>query len=322
MHDHSSSQIAASNRRMFKSASKWEAVLSDDVRLSERFKSVQRTIYSMGFTCVVVMGEDKLSHEHVAIKVILKEKLHNLADLLRARYELSLHSSLSHPNIVPVLAGEETDSSIVIVTPLAKSDLHSLALHKVFSESNCRRLARQLLASLDYLHNTIKVVHGDIKPHNILIFPSEDDPHCLTARLCDFGFTEPVLPGEVLRDRGMKGSLGYFSPEQLRRDFFGQPVDIFALGIILYHMLCGYEPFYPSNKAGQLTGKDDSKILHFDSPEWSEISSECIEFLRGLLCGDPAIRWTAQRAIGSQWINMSDDMTDEKKGEDADIQFA
>ncbi len=325
--------VVVTDRCKFKSAAKWDAILTDDVRLSERFESVKRTIYSLGFTCVVVMGIDKVSRDPVAIKVILKEKLHSLAELLRARYEKRLHSSLSHPNIVPYLAGEETEDSIMIVTPLAKGDLYSLTMNKVLSESNCRRLCVQLLASLDYLHSTVKVVHGDIKPQNVLVFHDESS-NKYTAQLCDFGFTEPVVPGSVLPDRGMRGSLGYFSPEQLRRDYFGQPVDMFALGIMMYQLLCGYEAFFPSNKVGRLTGIDeiDSKILQFDSPYWDHISIDCHNFLRGLLHADPNKRFTTRQALDSPWIAthhvVPDNVDIDDLGgkistlEDRDLQFA
>jgi serine/threonine protein kinase len=255
----------------------------------------------------------------------LKSKLHTQEELDRAHFELELLTRLKHPNIIPCLGGEETPESIIIVTPLAKGDLHSFTVNKVLSEDNCRRLSKQLLEGLCYLHS-LGYLHGDVKPENVLIFPSITSPNLNTIKICDFGFAEQVGPSGLLPYRGMRGSYGYFSPEQLNRRPYGQAVDIFALGIMIYTSLSGYEPFYPTNKAGLLTGDptSDSQILVFDSPYWDMLKRPEV-FLRGVLHGDPCKRLTAQEALDSDWIRSnpsampSADLS--ASPEDADIQF-
>jgi calcium/calmodulin-dependent protein kinase I len=120
----------------------------------------------------------------------------------------------------------------------------------------------------------------------------------------------------------MRGSLGYFSPEQLQKLPYGRPVDMFALGIMTYTLLCGYEPFYPANKAGLLTGDTarDAQILTFDAPYWDAISHEAKDFLKGLLHGNPQRRLTASAALAHEWFQMPIG-TPNSAGEDADIQF-
>lgn len=249
----------------------------------------------------------------------MKSRLHSHEDLERALFELNLHSNLNHKHLIPFLGGEETHDSVIIVTPLAKSDLSALSQNKVFSESNCRRLARQLLKGLEYIH-ALNLVHGDIKPHNILMFLGSAGRYI--AKICDFGFTEKLGDANTIPFRGMRGSLGYFSPEQLRRKSYGQAVDIFALGIIIYTMMCGYEPFYPSNRAGLLVGDPelDSKILVFDEPYWNTISTDAVSFLKKLLHGDPSLRLTAAQALSSEWISQPDSLG-ASSNEDAEIQF-
>jgi calcium/calmodulin-dependent protein kinase I len=260
----------------------------------------------------------------VAIKVILKSKLHTKDELDRALFELQLHSKLSHPHIIPFLAGEETNDSVIIVTPLARGDLRSMTANKVLVEENCKRLCKQLLNALSYIHG-LNLVHGDIKPENILLFESSSHAAKYIAKICDFGFTEGVGESGVLPHRGMRGSLGYFSPEQLNKQSYGQGVDIFALGIIIFTLLCGYEPFYPTNRAGLLTGDPsrDSSILVFESPYWDSISEDAKSFLRGLLHGDPVQRLTAQEALRSDWISADRPYVAAPKTdvEDAHIQF-
>ena len=320
---------------VYRSHAHWEFVLSSEVKLSERFESIKRTIYAIGFTCLVVMGIEKFSKEvcwtyfdphisqDVAIKVILKSKLHSEDEVERALHEMKLHPQLIHKNIIPCIASEETRDSIIIITPLAKGDLHSFAVNKVVGEENCRRLCKQVLEGLQYLHG-MNLVHCDIKPENILLFESAGGKYF--AKICDFGFTERIDGSGLLPYRGMRGSLGYFSPEQLQKKAYGQPVDIFALGIIIYTLLCGYEPFYPTNRAGLLTGDPatDSQILSFQSPYWDHISTAARDFLRGVLHGDPAKRLTASLALESDWIRIpskSDNVLAQELAEDAHIQF-
>jgi calcium/calmodulin-dependent protein kinase I len=278
----------------------------------EKFsKEVCRTSYAQG------------NGQEVAIKVILKSKLHSEDEVERALHEMQLHPQLIHRNIIPCFASEETQDSIIIVTPLAKGDLHSFAVNKVVGEENCRRLCKQLLEGLAYLHRE-RLVHGDIKPGNILLFESAGGKYF--AKICDFGFTERIDDSGFLPYRGMRGSLGYFSPEQLQKKSYGQPVDMFALGIIIYTLLCGYEPFYPTNRAGLLTGDsaNDAEILAFESPYWDHISTAARDFLRSVLHGDPAKRLTASLALESDWIRIpskSDNVLAQELAEDAHIQF-
>ena len=253
----------------------------------------------------------------------MKSKLHSPDDLDRARFELDLHSKLSSPHIIPFLGGEETDDSVIIVTPLAQGDLNSFTANKVLSEANCSRLCHQLLVGLDYLHS-LNLVHGDIKPQNVLVFLSQSGKY--TAKFCDFGFTEKLNADCLIPYQGMRGSLGYFSPEQLHRQAYGQPVDMFALGVMMFTLLCGYEPFFPSNRAGLLSGDEgnDAQVLTFESPYWDSISIEAKRFVQQLLHGDPGKRLTARQALASDWMVHQSGTVDclSGNGEDADIQFA
>jgi serine/threonine protein kinase len=249
----------------------------------------------------------------------MKSKLHTRSELEHAQFELKLHSGLSHHHILPLLEGEETPESIIIVTPLAWSDLYSATTNKVLSEVNCQRLCKQLLLALDYLHSEAGIVHFDMKPQNILLFESSNG---YIAKICDFGFCEPLKIGDYVPFSEMRGSLGYFSPEQLRHESLSHAVDMFALGVIMYQLLCGYEPFYPTNKVRYLNGDwegNDSKLIMFDSPYWDKISKEAKEFIVQLLNGDPKKRLTAKDALSARWIRM--DLQNDSLG-DINVPFA
>ena len=255
----------------------------------------------------------------MAIKVIMKSKLHSDEELRRARLELEVHADMNHAHVLPFLAAEETSDSLILVTPLATGDLNSMTVNRVLSEGNCRNLCRQLLLGLNYLHNERGLLHGDIKPANILLFRNPVSGKYI-AKICDFGFADFVKPGESLPFSGLRGSLGYFAPEQLNRQDYGSGVDMFVLGVISYTLLCGYEPFYPSNLVGKLGGSADEEILKFDSPYWDSISAEAKNFVKSLLCGNPDERMSAKAGLASAWL-MERGVEPHPTSEDMDVQF-
>jgi serine/threonine protein kinase len=296
--------------------SKSEYVLPSEADLSYRFQSITKVMPSVGFTSVVFLGREKVSShvspeytrgyasQDIALKAVLKSKFATKHELEQARYEIEIHSRLEHPNILPLLSSEETPEALVLIMPMAVSDLHSITVNKTFPENVVARLSLDLLRGLEYLHYEAGVVHRDINPRNILILPGG------SVRICDFGFAEPLAVGDW-RDAscsGPRGSIGFISPEQTKRLPYDHRIDVFALGVIVYSLLGGYEPFFPSNRVALLDGHSDETVLQFESPYWDGISEGCVEFIRRCLCGDPARRITSREAVGVPWVQESKDL--------------
>lgn len=98
------------------------------------------------------------------------------------------------------------------------------------------------------------------------------------------------------------GTLSYMPPEVLKgRKYAGPPVDMWAIGVIAYILLCGYPPFYGNNDSEifNRTVKADYKFI---SPDWDEISRAAKEFIKLLLIVDPERRMTAQQALKHEWM--------------------
>lgn len=113
----------------------------------------------------------------------------------------------------------------------------SLAKAHLAEEPDLSRVMHQVLMALAYLHKQ-DVVHRDIKPENILY-----DPVLRTIKLIDFGISRRIRRRGVLSEMWtITGTLYYRAPEMFSGGY-GQGVDVWAAGVLLYRLVCGRTPF-------------------------------------------------------------------------------
>jgi calcium/calmodulin-dependent protein kinase I len=108
-----------------------------------------------------------------------------------------------------------------------------------------------------------------------------------------------VSPDEVLHS--LAGSLGYVAPEVLNKEGHGKPVDIWAIGVITYVLLCGYSPFRSPDAATLLKETTEGKV-EFHERYWKNVSEEAKTFIKTLLTPDPSKRPTATQALQIPWL--------------------
>ncbi len=226
--------------------------------------------------------------------------------------EVEIHSKIGiHPNILRLLDSFETFDRCYLLFNAQSGDLRSLMFRKRrFKEIETVRVMLQLLRALNYVHTNHSIVHGDVKPENILIRGGETE---LNVLLCDFGNAFQHGEGSF-RSRSLsssscesiestsffmcEGSYEYAAPEvmlglkNLSRDF---PIDLWSVGICAYEMIAGFEPFYPYSTAI----KEDPV---FPPHYWSETSTQCQHFVQNLLSRDPKKRATTREALQSLWL--------------------
>ena len=133
---------------------------------------------------------------------------------------------------------EQEDNYVLIMEHASGGELlhyiRNADKHRL-KESESRRLFRQIVSAVDYCHKNF-LIHRDIKPENILL-----DANC-DVKIIDFGFSREFTP-EMQLDSFI-GSPHYAAPELLQGiKYSGPEVDRWSLGILLYVMICGKQPF-------------------------------------------------------------------------------
>ncbi|KAF9085477.1 hypothetical protein BGX29_001915, partial [Mortierella sp. GBA35] len=178
-----------------------------------------------------------------AVKVIDKQA-HKADILLRLRREIDLMESLDHPNIVKLHEVIETQFTIYVCMDYVEGC--SLEEHLKtqeygrIGEKDARKITRELAGAISHCHSRF-VAHRDIKPANILITTSGK------VMLIDFGLGNTFSPRSRLNT--ICGSLPYYSPEIARgSSYMGPEVDVWCLGVVLYRMTVGRDPFVGATK--------------------------------------------------------------------------
>ena len=225
--------------------------LSKDYLLEESIKIPIKTKYKLeeikigrGSSGQVLLGSDKEGRAY-AIKVIRKKLILN-GQLLAN--EVRIGTKLNHPNILGIKEVYEDMKTISIVMEYCEGgDLFDFIMNspqKRLDDFNTIDLLIQILSSLDYLHNVLKICHRDLKPENFLISINEQNRPIL--KLIDFGLATYICRGEKMK--GKIGTTMYMAPEILKNEPFNEKIDVWSAGIILFNMMTGCEPFASGNE--------------------------------------------------------------------------
>uniref|UniRef100_A0AAZ1X939 non-specific serine/threonine protein kinase n=1 Tax=Oreochromis aureus TaxID=47969 RepID=A0AAZ1X939_OREAU len=225
----------------------------------------------------------------LAIKIVERAKLIGREHMMQN--ELSLLGSLRHPRIVRLFAHHHTNTHSYLVMELVSGgDLfEAISDRGKFSEAEAGLMVSDVSEALNYIHCK-SIVHRDLKPENLLV---TDKPE---LKLGDFGLamvvTEPVFT--------ICGTPTYVAPEIL---CYGVAVDVWALGVILYILVCGFPPFRSRDRDQvELFQLIKQAQLNFPSPYWDPISEEARGLIRALLQPDPTVRLTAEQTLLHPWV--------------------
>ena len=186
----------------------------------------------------------RVRHESLGTEHALKV-LHQTAPEMRARLldEGRIQARLRHPNLLRVTALVPVSGGTGLVMDLVRGpSLRDLLHSQRMPREQAIALGRGILAGVAYAHSR-GLIHRDLKPDNILLEPTDDG---LLPRVTDFGLAKALGEAGAGRTRAgiAMGTPGYMAPEQFR-DVAGVDAraDVYALGCLLYEMLCGVRAF-------------------------------------------------------------------------------
>ncbi|KAG7387312.1 hypothetical protein PHYPSEUDO_014491 [Phytophthora pseudosyringae] len=301
--------------------------------VTEQYELVGEDQLGDGSYAVVKPAIRRVNGKEVAIKQIHKRFLRDEAAKNAVSREIEIHLRLRHKHIVRLYEVYETPDFLYLVMAKAtKGNLKSLMQRKrMLPEALAGKLSQQIARAVLFLHD-MGVLHCDLKPDNILLSDAKTanqdngdispnvrrntppksslDPHAdvkvndYNVELCDFGLSVKVpdvrffkLTGDVHKVpfTGVTGTSGYIAPELLQQQSYGKPVDMWSVGIIIFEMLTGYQPFYPPHVCIEENADFSDRI-------WKTISADAKDLVQRLLERDPAKRLTAAEALAHTWF--------------------
>ncbi|XP_051158620.1 serine/threonine-protein kinase GA29083 isoform X2 [Leptopilina boulardi] len=249
-----------------------------------------------GNFAVVRQCVHKTTGAEYAIKIVDKYKCQGKETMLAS--EVAILRQVCHPNIISLIAEQETTDQLFLVMELVKGgDLFdAIAAATKFSESEASVMIGHLTSALAYLHSH-HIVHRDVKPENLLVEMDGSRVRCL--KLADFGLAQVVV--EPLFT--VCGTPTYVAPEILAEMGYGLKIDVWAAGVILYILLCGFPPFVsPDNEQEELFERILSGQYEFTSPYWDNISDSAKMLISNMLQTQPELRFSAEDVLDHPWL--------------------
>uniref|UniRef100_A0A8C9SBU7 calcium/calmodulin-dependent protein kinase n=1 Tax=Scleropages formosus TaxID=113540 RepID=A0A8C9SBU7_SCLFO len=239
----------------------------------------------------------KSTGQEYAAKIINTKKL-SARDHQKLEREARICRLLKHPNIVRLhdSIAEEGFHYLVFDLVTGGELFEDIVAREYYSEADASQCINQILESVNHIHQH-DIVHRDLKPENLLLASKLKGA---AVKLADFGLAIEVQ-GDQQAWFGFAGTPGYLSPEVLRKDPYGKPVDIWACGVILYILLVGYPPFWDEDQH-KLYQQIKAGAYDFPSPEWDTVTPEAKNLINQMLTINPAKRITAEQALKHPWV--------------------
>jgi serine/threonine kinase PknH len=236
----------------------------------------------------VYEAEDTVNERTVALKILPPVFSYDLVFCARFQREARTARRLQETHIVPIHDYGEIDGQQFLDMRLVEgTDLSKLLKELgVLTAPRAVAIVRQIASALDAAH-AVGVIHGDVKPENILI--SRDD----FAYLVDFGIAEAAAHDGVARVVGSAAAhWKYTAPERFAEPGISDKLDIYALTCVLYECLTGSPPYW-ADSAGALISAHIMEPIPRPSRARPEISAAFDRVIARGMAKDPAERYAS-----------------------------
>lgn len=234
----------------------------------------------------------------VAIKRVLPQL--SSQDMYRTMFEdeARLGMALRHNNIVRVYDARDVGGTFIMIMELVDGTSLKGLLDAAFERgapmpaATALYIGWQLAKALEYAHTatdddgeSLGIIHRDVSPHNLLLARAGD------VKLADFGLADANVHSTQLGDGLLGGKLGYLAPEIIRQEPSTPQIDVFALGIVIWEMLCGRRLFQ-----GKTDAETVQAVARCEVPKARAfnrgVTPDVEELLGALLASDPSQRIT------------------------------
>ncbi|KAG8893302.1 hypothetical protein FRB99_002068 [Tulasnella sp. 403] len=238
--------------------------------------------------------------QYYACKVINKKLMEGREHMVRNEIAVLKKVSQGHPNIVTLHDYFETAHNLYLIFDLCSGGelFDRICAKGNYYEKDAADLVRTIMKAVKYIHDC-GIVHRDLKPENLIFRSKAEDADVMIA---DFGLSRIMDDSTLTLLTEICGTPGYMAPEIFKKIGHGKPVDIWAMGVITYFLLCGYTPFDRDSQQQEMEAiiRGDYK---FEPEEyWAPVSETARDFVRNCLTIDPKRRPTAAQALEHPWL--------------------
>jgi len=240
-----------------------------------------------------------------AVKIIQKRFLTE-KELIGLRDEITILRKVTHKNVIKLIDVFDDGKTVYTVLELCDGkDLFDRIVSSKnhhFTESKAAEIVYTVSDALQYLHEHY-VVHRDIKPENILFGVDG------TLKITDFGLAhhslscDDAMPSsfDLIRMDTCCGTPHYVAPEIITQSAYNCQCDLWSLGVILFIMLVGYQPFN-ANSLNQIYKLIAKGKYNLNTKRWNAVSNDAKDLVQKLLEVDPEKRYSAKDIKSHPWI--------------------
>lgn len=222
----------------------------DDPFIGELFDGRFRIIRKLGEGGMgsVYAARQMDFEREVALKILKADYLRNENIRKRFMYEARTISNLRHPNALRLFDfGQAPNAFYMVMELLGGESLADRLAYRFLSYGEILHIVPPICGVLGEAHRN-EVIHRDLKPENIFLVEvnaSDDFP-----KLLDFGIAKYLTDETMTQSGTLWGTPAYMSPEQAKGETVDASADVYAIGIILYELICGNLPFHSSTQMG------------------------------------------------------------------------
>lgn len=263
---------------------------------------VRRKQLGKGTFSAVHKGVRKEDKKRVAVKIIKKRFVIRTVKTEEERKELIVDAIkcklCDHANIVKLYDIRASKSFIFICMEyLPGKDLleYMNERGRPIRSMMCSHYMKQILSGIKYLHEN-SIIHGDIKPENLLLSADRQTIKLSDCRLAKYTMVEAEI-------WNLRCDMNHLAPEVLMKNEYGPQMDVWSTGVILWVMLSVTYPFSDDNRHKVLQKIQSEEINFKDDPIWETAPIAAKDLINLMLIKDPSQRICVENCLAHQYIN-------------------
>ena len=254
-----------------------------------KYYKIEEEYFGKGSTGIVCKAIDKTG-KIFAVKRINKTLIQSYVKLTE---EVEICKIVIHKNIIRTYEIFEDEKTISFVMDLIEGgDLFEYILNSENGKINEKQTINfliQILETISYLHNDLKIVHRDLKPENFLV--EINDINNPIIKLIDFGFACHIPQSGYMN--AFFGTPIYNAPEIIQKWSYSEKVDLWSIGVILFNMITGCQPFNTEGDDNDIDKEVLEKDVQFEVIDNENIRDLCIRLMEK----NPANRINSKKAL-------------------------